>query len=43
MYLEHHLVGGYVRYISPYSVIIITNNHNNCYYVGQVLGFHAAG
>ena len=23
MRLEHHLVGGYVRYISPYIVIII--------------------
>ena len=24
MRLEHHLVGGYVRYISPYIIIIIT-------------------
>ena len=23
MRLEHHLVGGYVRYISPYIIIII--------------------
>ena len=23
MHLEHHLVGGYVRYISPYIIIII--------------------
>ena len=23
MRLEHHLVGGYVRYISPYNIIII--------------------
>ena len=23
MRLEHHLVGGYVRYISPYVIIII--------------------
>ena len=26
MRLEHHLVGGYVRYISPYIIII---NHSN--------------
>ena len=28
MRLEHHLVGGYVRYISPHIIIIIiiTNN-----------------
>ena len=26
MRLEHHLVGGYVRYISPYIIIIIINN-----------------
>ena len=25
MHLEHHLVGGYVRYISPYIIIIIIN------------------
>ena len=25
MRLEHHLVGGYVRYISPYIIIIIKN------------------
>ena len=25
MRLEHHLVGGYVRYISPYIIIIIIN------------------
>ena len=25
MPLEHHLVGGYVRYISPYIIIIIIN------------------
>ena len=24
MRLEHHLVGGYVRYISPHIIIIIT-------------------
>ena len=23
MRLEHHLVGGYVRYVSPYIIIII--------------------
>ena len=23
MHLEHHLVGGYVRYISPHIIIII--------------------
>ena len=27
MHLEHHLVGGYVRYISPHIIIsIIINN-----------------
>ena len=25
MRLEHHLVGGYVRYISPYIIIIISS------------------
>ena len=25
MRLEHHLVGGYVRYISPHIIIIIIN------------------
>ena len=28
MRLEHHLVGGYVRYISPYIIIIIIINAN---------------
>ena len=28
MRLEHHLVGGYVRYISPYIIIIIIKNLN---------------
>ena len=27
MRLEHHLVGGYVRYISPYIIIIIIKIH----------------
>ena len=27
MRLEHHLVGGYVRYISPHIIIIITILH----------------
>ena len=31
MRLEHHLVGGYVRYISPYIIIIIINART--YYV----------
>ena len=26
MRLEHHLVGGYVRYISPHIIIIIITN-----------------
>ena len=26
MRLEHHLVGGYVRYISPHIIIIITSD-----------------
>ena len=31
MCLEHHLVGGYVRYISPHIIIIIIIiiNHSN--------------
>ena len=29
MRLEHHLVGGYVRYISPYIIIIINHNMLN--------------
>ena len=29
MRLEHHLVGGYVRYISPYIIIIIIRD--TCY------------
>ena len=28
MRLEHHLVGGYVRYISPYIIIIIIMINN---------------
>ena len=28
MRLEHHLVGGYVRYISPHIIIIIIINKN---------------
>ena len=28
MRLEHHLVGGYVRYISPHIIIIIIRNEN---------------
>ena len=28
MRLEHHLVGGYVRYISPYIIIIINSDGN---------------
>ena len=28
MRLEHHLVGGYVRYISPYIIIIIITRHH---------------
>ena len=27
MRLEHHLVGGYVRYISPHIIIIIMTLH----------------
>ena len=28
MRLEHHLVGGYVRYISPYIIYIIILSHH---------------
>ena len=30
MRLEHHLVGGYVRYISPHIIIIIIINLHTC-------------
>ena len=30
MRLEHHLVGGYVRYISPYIIIIIIHSNVEC-------------
>ena len=30
MRLEHHLVGGYVRYISPYIIIIIIKPYFYC-------------
>ena len=29
MRLEHHLVGGYVRYISPHIIIIIKKQHRS--------------
>ena len=29
MRLEHHLVGGYVRYISPYIIIMLYFHHAN--------------
>ena len=32
MRLEHHLVGGYVRYISPHIIIIIINLFKNFYF-----------
>ena len=28
MRLEHHLVGGYMRYISPHIIIIISSTKN---------------
>ena len=31
MRLEHHLVGGYVRYISPHIIIIIIIISDGCY------------
>ena len=31
MRLEHHLVGGYVRYISPHIIIIIINKNTKRY------------
>ena len=36
MRLEHHLVGGYVRYISPYIIIIIINH---CAFMSNVHGY----
>ena len=41
MRLEHHLVGGYVRYISPHIIIIIINRklqipHRGALYQGQI-------
>ena len=32
MRLEHHLVGGYVRYISPHIIIIIINTMHKHYH-----------
>ena len=32
MRLEHHLVGGYVRYISPHIIIIIKVQRVGCFY-----------
>ena len=37
MRLEHHLVGGYVRYISPYIIIIIINDLTSCQFVKSSL------
>ena len=37
MRLEHHLVGGYVRYISPYIIIIITCTYPAHYLLTQEL------
>ena len=45
MRLEHHLVGGYVRYISPHIIIIIKLNgfcyllYNSCF-CAKVLSTH---
>ena len=39
MRLEHHLVGGYVRYISPYIIIIILN-WNRCWDVCSIPTTH---
>ena len=39
MRLEHHLVGGYVRYISPYIIIIIINFIQSCMYTVIVHDF----
>ena len=33
MRLEHHLVGGYVRYISPYIIIIILYSQSSFKYI----------
>ena len=33
MRLEHHLVGGYVRYISPYIIIIMVHYVHYAHYV----------
>ena len=37
MRLEHHLVGGYVRYISPYIIIIIIPIGEDCEFVAVFL------
>ena len=37
MRLEHHLVGGYVRYVSPHIIIIIINN---VVHIGVSLNHH---
>ena len=43
MRLEHHLVGGYVRYISPYIILLLwppfhhqTHVHLNCRIIKRV-------
>ena len=36
MRLEHHLVGGYVRYISPYIIIIYYYGHASMYKTDQI-------
>ena len=36
MRLEHHLVGGYVRYISPHIIIIIIVLHECALHQGKI-------
>ena len=38
MRLEHHLVGGYVRYISPHIIIIIMGPHVQLGYKTKFVG-----
>ena len=43
MPLEHHLVGGYVRYISPHIIIIITVSASVEYCAISLIGYPAQG
>ena len=35
MRLEHHLVGGYVRYISPYIIILLNFDFGKSHFINH--------